>query len=111
MHNPGTPPDAELGATGVDVIVTCEEPYARYRGDEVQKRLRDYHYERERSGYQISGVPIEDMGKAVGDLRRRGAYLFATDLAEDFYESFGDSWAAFVAAVARGNGQEAEPLE
>lgn len=41
IHNPGTPPDYEFTGPGVDVIVTCEEPYETYKGDEVQRRLKD----------------------------------------------------------------------
>jgi hypothetical protein len=80
------------------VIVTCEEPYERYRGEEVQKRLKDYHIEQPKSGYMISGVPGDEIVRLVRELRQRGAYLFVTDLVDDFYESFGPSWDDFVAA-------------
>jgi hypothetical protein len=98
IHNPGTPPDAELANPGPDVIVTCEEPYQRYQGAEVQKRLNDYHYDQHRSGYMISGVPRAEISTLVQELRYRGAYLFVTALVNDFYESFGDSWGEFIAA-------------
>jgi hypothetical protein len=98
IHNPGTPPDTELGSPGPDVIVTCEEPYERYRGEEVQKRLEDYHYDQPRSGYMVSGVPSTEIFALLQKLRYRGAYLFVTDLVNDFYESFGDSWGEFIAA-------------
>lgn len=99
IHNPGTPPDPELADPGPDVIVTCEEPYQRYRGEEVQKRLKEYHYDRARSAYMISAAPEKEIGEVVQELSQRGAYLFVTDLVDDFYESFGKSWADFVAAV------------
>lgn len=98
IHNPGTPPDAELANPGPDVIVTCEEPYERYQGEEVQKRLRDYYYEQPRSGYMISGVSRAQIPALVEELRYRGAYLFVTALINDFYESFGESWGDFIAA-------------
>ena len=79
--------------------MTCEEPYTRYRGAEVQKRLRDYHYDRSRSGYMISGVPMEDIGYLVRELRIRGTYIFVTDLIDHFYESFGPSWNIFLDAM------------
>jgi hypothetical protein len=81
------------------VIITSEEPYERYKGDEVQKRLKDYHYEQPKSGFMISGVPDGEIGPLMAELRQRGAYLFVTDLADDFYESFGKSWDEFVAAL------------
>ena len=81
------------------MVVTCEEPYGRYRGKEVQKRLRDYYYDQPKSGYMISAVPREEIVPLVHELRHRGAYLFVTDLVDDFYESFGASWHDFVAAM------------
>ena len=99
IHNPGTPPDAELADPGPDVIITCEEPYHRYRGKEVQQRLKEYHYDRAKSGYMISAVPGDEIGQIVQELCHRGAYLFVTALVDDFYESFGKSWGDFVAAM------------
>ncbi|KAH8586589.1 cell surface spherulin 4-like protein [Bisporella sp. PMI_857] len=102
IHNPGTPPDPGLVAPvpdGPDIVVTCEESYDRYRGNEVQKRLKEYHYDRARSGCIISAVPRDEMGSFVQELRHRGAYLFATDLVHDFYEDFGSGWHDFVTAM------------
>jgi Spherulation-specific family 4 len=99
IHNPGTPPDAGLADPGPDIIITCEEPYDRYQGKEVQQRLKEYHYDQARSGYMISAVTKEEIRGFVHELRHRGAYLFVTDLVNDFYESFGDSWYDFVAAM------------
>ena len=99
MHNPGTPPDAGLADPGPEVIVTCEEPWQKYKSEQVQKRLRDYHYEQPRSGYMISGVPRNEITLLTQELRHRGAYLFITDLVDNFYESFGPSWDEFVAAM------------
>lgn len=102
MHNPGTPPDTRLAdpaPAGPDVIITCEEPYHLYKGEGVQKRLAEYHYEQVRSGYMISAVPGTQIGPLVGELRERGAYLFVTELVDDFYESFGTSWGDFMASM------------
>ena len=81
------------------MIITCEEPYDRYQGKEVQQRLKEYPYDRARSGYMISAVPGEEIGSLVRELRHRGAYLFVTDLVNHFYEIFGNSWGDFVAAI------------
>ncbi|KAF2126990.1 cell surface protein [Dothidotthia symphoricarpi CBS 119687] len=100
FHNPGTPPDSELASPAiVDVIITCEEPYQRYSGEQVQTRLREYFVDRTRSGYQISDVSRNVIRKVVGELRHKGAYIFATSLVEDFYESFGECWREFVSAM------------
>ena len=81
------------------MIITCEEPYDRYKGKEVQKRLKEYHYDQARSGYLISAVPGNQVAPFTHELRHRGAYLFVTDLVDDFYESFGRSWEDFVDAM------------
>ncbi|KAF1850683.1 cell surface protein [Cucurbitaria berberidis CBS 394.84] len=100
VHNPGTPPDADLASPAVvDIIVTCEEPYQKYAGDETQQRLQDYFIHRSRSAYQISGVPKELIREVTRELRRKGAYVFATSLTEDFYEDFGACWKEFVTAM------------
>lgn len=57
----------------------------------------------------ISAVPGNKIGEAVQELCHRGAYLFVTDLVDDFYESFGKSWADFVVAMeAAGNSTPVE---
>lgn len=91
------------------MMVVCEEPYARYRSDEVQHRLRELHYDRTRCGYQLNAVPLEEseeegggIAKVVEELRHRAAYLFVTEVAGDFYERFGPtSWGAFMQAMCR----------
>jgi hypothetical protein len=81
------------------MVVTCEEPFERYIGEEVQKRQVDYALHRSRTGYQLSGVPRTRMREVTHELRRKAAYVFATSLPEDFYESFGECWEEFVNAM------------
>jgi hypothetical protein len=50
----------------------------------------------------ISGIPLGKIAEAVQELKGRGTYLFATDLVDDFYESFGESWKGFVGAIKEG---------
>ncbi|KAE8355716.1 Spherulation-specific family 4 [Aspergillus coremiiformis] len=101
IHNPGTPPDAALTRTlKPDLILTCEESYARYRSTEVQRRLHDLHHDRIRSGYVIHSVPMHHLRPLVLELRHRGAYLFVTEFFGEFYERFGPrSWTAFMEAL------------
>jgi len=100
VHNPGTPPDAELANPGPDIILVCEEPYGRYRSDEVQQRLCELPYDRARSGYMLSEVPVDELGPLVSELRHRGGYLFVTEVSGDFYERFGPtSWDVFMKAM------------
>lgn len=99
IQNPGTPPDAPLANIGPDLILTCEEPYSRYRSNEVQQRLRQLHYDRARCGFMIHSVPRDDLRPLVHDLRHRAAYLFVTELFGEFYERFGpSSWTTMVEA-------------
>lgn len=81
------------------MIVTCEEPYEQFSGDVTTKRLADYFFHRSRSGYQISAVPKERMTEVTHELRHKGAYVYATSLVDDFYESFGACWEDFIQAM------------
>ncbi|KAL3476617.1 Spherulation-specific family 4 [Aspergillus californicus] len=98
-HNPGTAPDATLAASA-DLSFVCEEPYERFRSDEVQKWLALHPVDRTSAGYMVSNVPLDELHAVVRDLRHRSAYLFVTEIAEDFYESFGSSWHGFMQAMA-----------
>lgn len=100
VHNPGTPPDSGLaGADMADVIITCEEPYERYASDQVRDRLREYFVDRTRAGHQISNVPLDRIYDVTKQLRHEVGFVFATSLSQDFYESFGECWQQFVAAM------------
>lgn len=79
----------------------CEEPYKLYQAEGVQKRLDDLSPEFARCIYQISGIPVDELIEAVEGLCRRGQYVFATVLVDDFYESFGPSWHDFVEIVSK----------
>ncbi|KAL4783563.1 Spherulation-specific family 4 [Aspergillus varians] len=99
VHNPGTAPDASLAQTA-DLTFVCEESYERYRSDEVQRWLGLHPIDRARAGYMISGVPVDELHALVQELRHRSAYLFVTEVVEDFYESFGArSWGNFMQAL------------
>ena len=53
--------------------------------------------------YQISGVPMGEIERTTREMmERRARYVFVTDLGEDFYESFGESWGGFLRAVGEG---------
>ncbi|KAL4971572.1 Spherulation-specific family 4 [Aspergillus desertorum] len=90
-HNPGTPPHTRL-AQSADVTFVCEESYARFQSDEVQNWLASHPFDRDRAGYMISGVPVTELAQLVRELRTRAAWLFVTDVKENFYECFGGSW-------------------
>ncbi|KAL3434400.1 Spherulation-specific family 4 [Aspergillus tetrazonus] len=90
-HNPGTPPDVRL-AQPAEVTFVCEESYARFRSDEVQNWLASHPIDRDRAGYMISGVPVDELPQLVRDLQTRASWLFVTDVKENFYERFGDAW-------------------
>ncbi|KAL2831505.1 Spherulation-specific family 4 [Aspergillus cavernicola] len=98
-HNPGTAPDATI-AECAELTFVCEEPYERYRSDEVQRWLELHPFDRVSAGYMVSGVPVDEVYNLVQELRHRSAYLFVTEVAEDFYESFGSrSWDGFMQAL------------
>ena len=122
IHNPGTPPDAALGPAArakvnhkidigmPDVVCTCEEPWVRFEGGEVQRRLSDYRFRREVSAFVVTGVPTGKIGIAVGKLSQRAKYVFVTDLVENFYESCSEpAWQHFVSAMAALNLESSGP--
>jgi hypothetical protein len=99
VHNPGTAPDASL-AESAELTFVCEEPYSRFRSQEVQRWLDLHPFDRRRAGYMISGVPCDELHSLVQELRHKSAYLFVTEVEEDFYESFGPrSWEGFMQAL------------
>ncbi|KAK1833936.1 Spherulation-specific family 4 [Podospora conica] len=107
IHNPGTPPEytrngarplAQFGTP--DAVCVSEVPYGTFVTDDVQTRLQTYRLPYACNMFQISGIPLDRVGATVTDLCKRGRYVFATDLQENFYESFGPSWDVFVNAVA-----------
>ncbi|KAJ5633295.1 cell surface protein [Penicillium lividum] len=99
IHNPGTPPDVEISESA-DMFFISEEPYPRYRTDEVQKWLGRFKYDRNRSGVMINEVPLDALETLVHELRHKAAYIFVTEVAGDFYERFGPhSWGALMKAL------------
>ncbi|KAJ5931030.1 hypothetical protein N7466_006523 [Penicillium verhagenii] len=99
VHNPGTPPDVVISESA-DMFFISEEPYPRYRSDEVQKWLGRFKYERIRSGVMINEVPLDDLENLVHELRHKAAYIFVTEISGDFYERFGPhSWNALMQAL------------
>ncbi|RAH41110.1 spherulation-specific family 4 protein [Aspergillus brunneoviolaceus CBS 621.78] len=100
VHNPGTPPDPKLADPSPDLILVCEEPYPRYRSDEVQRYYAQFDYPRVQCGYMISEVPRDEVRPLVQELRHRAAYIFVTEIAGDFYERFGpQSWGMMMDAL------------
>lgn len=86
-----------------DLVCVCEVPHSQFCGPVVKRLLHDYSVSRDRTIYQISGINQQDITKVVQELCQKAKYVFATDLVDDFYESFGPSWADFVAAVRESN--------
>ena len=79
--------------------------------EDVQARLQTYRLPYACNMFQISGIPLDEVAMAVVDLCKRGRYVFATDLRDNFYESFGSSWDVFVNAVAEAGGRQSHYLK
>lgn len=77
-----------------------ETAYGEFRKKEYQEWLETSPYERSRTCYMIHSVPVDEVRNLTLELRQRAQYLFVTSARERFYESFGPSWEAFVAAMA-----------
>lgn len=48
----------------------------------------------------VHSVPAGQVFELTRELRGRAEYVFVTDLAKDYYQSFGHSWNEFVTAMA-----------
>lgn len=93
MHNPGTAPVQALASPGLaDLIIVCEESYARYRSRDLQAWLAMHPVEWARAGFIVNGVPGREVAGLIRELGRRGGYLFVTELEDRFYERFGEAW-------------------
>lgn len=81
----------------------CEEPHHRYVTAELKNRMKMYELPYDKTLYQISGVPMGEIEHTTKKMMEQHArYVFVTDLGEDFYESFGESWGGFLRAVEGG---------
>ncbi|CAG8959326.1 hypothetical protein HYFRA_00013096 [Hymenoscyphus fraxineus] len=101
IHNPGTVPDIELAESGPDITTVVEESWSSYQSEALQERLSSLlRYDRNQCSFMVHSVPVEEVSPLVQGLRHRGAYLFVTDLREDYYCRFGKSWGDFVKAMA-----------
>ncbi|CAG8972121.1 hypothetical protein HYALB_00008126 [Hymenoscyphus albidus] len=101
IHNPGTVPDIELAESGPDITTVVEESWSNYQSEALQERMSSLlRYDRNQCSFMVHSVPVEEVSRLVQELRHRGAYLFVTDLREDYYCRFGKSWGDFVKAMA-----------
>lgn len=48
----------------------------------------------------VYSVPLDLVVDVTMELRRRGMYVFLTDLREHYYAKFGESWELFVKTMA-----------
>ncbi|KAF2667968.1 hypothetical protein BT63DRAFT_375237 [Microthyrium microscopicum] len=104
IHNPGTPPDVEVGNAGADVTTVVEESFASYESPALQEYYAARYallpdFDRAKRAYMVHSTPVESLSDLVLRLRDSGDYLFITDLCEDYYCKFGHSWLEFVRAV------------
>lgn len=108
IYNPGTVPDPEyqiMDSTTPDLTVVAEQNFATYKSEEAEERLkRLLRYDREKCALIIHSVPKEEIGGLVKELKGRGGAIFVTDLCENVYGGFGESWTGFVEAMASEEG-------
>jgi hypothetical protein len=101
IHNPGTTVDAQLAKAhpGPDITAVVEESFVQYSSTDVQDRLSTLRLNRAQCCYIVHTVPKEELKPLVRRLRKRGEYIFATDLREHYYSRFGHGWREFVEAM------------
>ncbi|QDS78008.1 hypothetical protein FKW77_002518 [Venturia effusa] len=101
IHNPGTTVDAKLAAAdpGPDITAVVEESFEQYRSNSMQERLLLNRLDRSKCSYIVHTVPKDELKPLVHQLRKRGEYLFVTDLCADYYSQFGPGWREFIEAI------------
>jgi hypothetical protein len=81
------------------VTAIVEESFAQYRSNSIQERLHLQGLNRAKCCYIVHTVPKDELKPLVHQLRKRGEYLFVTDLCENYYSQFGPGWKDFVEAM------------
>ncbi|KAH8672539.1 Spherulation-specific family 4 [Tricladium varicosporioides] len=100
IHNPGTCPDPELTVPGPDITAVVEESFEHYQALALQERLSMLlRYDRSRCAFIVHSVPEDAVKPLVQELRKRGMYLFVTNLHTNYYVQFGSCWGDFVKAM------------
>ncbi|KAH7068061.1 Spherulation-specific family 4-domain-containing protein [Paraphoma chrysanthemicola] len=100
IRNPGVVPAQQFADANTDISVDFEQSYTEYGAKEAElSALKD-----NRSGkcYMVHSLPTMDKAKLddfVDGLSKSAEYLFVTTNAENYYESFGQDWADFTAAI------------
>lgn len=115
IHNPGTIPDPRY-LDSPDITVVFEGTYKTWLSNFSSKALPGSPIDRlmsvsKRVGMErlgrinlaciVHSVPMEiartEMRQLVGQLCRCGRNSFMTDMSENYYAAFGETWAEFVA--------------
>ena len=99
VHNPGTRPDNRLDDEKTDIIVAFEASYGSYQEDAVA--LAHLPLDRSRYSFMVHSATSSRsrLRNLVYSMSQHAQYLFATDLSEDYYQSFSSDWEHFVAAI------------
>lgn len=104
IQNPGTMPAPGLIDTYVDVTIVFEGRYESVPNrDTLKKELAALHGRRENYGVLIHSMPTRTshsrLRRLISSLKKDVKYVYITDLEEDVYEGFGDSWEDFMKLI------------
>lgn len=99
VHNPGTIPDPYLNDASTDITVSFESDLQDY--NDIPAKLASLPLERSRYSFMVNSAPSShgSLRKLVESMSMHSEHLFATDLSEDYYETFGSNWNDFVSVV------------
>ncbi|KAJ4355480.1 uncharacterized protein N0V89_003496 [Didymosphaeria variabile] len=96
--NPGTRPN--FVTPNVDISLSFESTWEQYQSAESQEWIAGNPYDRDHTAYIVFGAPTDDVASITTQLRANASYVYVTDTAADPYKSFGETWDAFIAAMA-----------
>lgn len=86
---------------GPDITIIFEESYKTWSDPKVQRRLNELlRYERAACCFIVHSVPQDACKDLVQELREKGGCIFVTELSDNYYESFGDSWRETIDIIA-----------
>ncbi|KAF2660964.1 hypothetical protein K491DRAFT_588109 [Lophiostoma macrostomum CBS 122681] len=100
IHNPGTVIDSLLADSGPDIVTVVEQTFETFREPSYQDWLKTSCCSRSQSCFMVHSVPSKHVHSLARELRDVAAYVFVTDLRQDYYQRFAHSWGDFISALA-----------
>ena len=99
VHNPGTRIDERLEVPNTDIIVAFESDFGSFKEDKSE--ISSLPLDRSKYSFMVNSAPSGGghLRNMVDSMSQHAEYLFATDLTDNYYQSFSPDWDKFIDAV------------